>query len=218
MTAATEVEDLVSSEYEHGFVTGMECLRDELGTPDESGRRRPVPKPDAEVLIDADLVIVSIGSGANPILTGQTGGLELNRRGYIVTGDSGATSRPGVWAGGDIVTGSATVILAMGAGKAAAAMARAVETHWPGELSGLVVTRYGHGVPCERIEVVEAAHPVPDEAGRKAAARMLAAVRGLTADDLVLVLISGGGTMRMLSFNSIPHLMQPDRRKAITFA
>ena len=84
--------------------------------------------------------------------------------------------------------------LVIGAGKAAAAMARAVETHWPGELSGLVVTRYGHGVPCERIEVVEAAHPVPDEAGRKAAARMLAAVRGLTADDLVLVLISGGGS------------------------
>ena len=84
--------------------------------------------------------------------------------------------------------------LVVGAGKAAAAMARAVETHWPGELSGLVVTRYGHGVPCERIEVVEAAHPVPDEAGRKAAARMLAAVRGLTADDLVLVLISGGGS------------------------
>ncbi len=84
--------------------------------------------------------------------------------------------------------------LVIGAGKAAAAMARAVETHWPGELSGLVVTRYGHGVACERIEVVEAAHPVPDEAGRKAAARMLAAVRGLTADDLVLVLISGGGS------------------------
>ncbi|MBK7136702.1 MAG: glycerate kinase [Rhodocyclales bacterium] len=84
--------------------------------------------------------------------------------------------------------------LVIGAGKAAAAMARAVETHWPGELSGLVVTRYGHGVACDRIEVVEAAHPVPDEAGRKAAARMLAAVRGLTADDLVLVLISGGGS------------------------
>jgi glycerate 2-kinase len=84
--------------------------------------------------------------------------------------------------------------LVIGAGKAAAAMARTVETHWPGELSGLVVTRYGHGLPCERIEVVEAAHPVPDEAGRKAAERMLAAVRGLTADDLVLVLISGGGS------------------------
>jgi hydroxypyruvate reductase len=84
--------------------------------------------------------------------------------------------------------------LVVGAGKAAAAMARAVEDHWPGELSGLVVTRYGHGAPCQRIEVVEAAHPVPDEAGRAAAARMLAAVQGLTSDDLVLVLISGGGS------------------------
>jgi hydroxypyruvate reductase len=85
-----------------------------------------------------------------------------------------------------------TVVL--GAGKAAAAMAHAVETHWPGELSGLVVTRYGHGVPCRRIEVVEAAHPVPDEAGRAAAARMLAVVQGLTSDDRVLVLVSGGGS------------------------
>jgi len=84
--------------------------------------------------------------------------------------------------------------LVVGAGKAAAAMARAVEAHWPGELSGLVVTRYGHGVPCERIEVVEAAHPVPDEAGRAAAGRILAAVQGLTSDDLVLVLVSGGGS------------------------
>lgn len=84
--------------------------------------------------------------------------------------------------------------LVVGAGKAAAAMARAVEDHWPGELSGLVVTRYGHGVPCRRIEVVEAAHPVPDEAGRAAAARILAAVQGLTSDDLVIVLISGGGS------------------------
>jgi hydroxypyruvate reductase len=84
--------------------------------------------------------------------------------------------------------------LVIGAGKAAAAMARAVEQHWPGELSGLVVTRYGHGVACERIEVVEAAHPVPDEAGRAAAARMLAAVQGLTSDDRVLVLVSGGGS------------------------
>ena len=84
--------------------------------------------------------------------------------------------------------------LVVGAGKAAAAMARAVEDNWPGGLSGLVVTRYGHGVPCERIEVVEAAHPVPDAAGQDAAARMLAVVQGLTSDDLVLVLISGGGS------------------------
>jgi hydroxypyruvate reductase len=85
----------------------------------------------------------------------------------------------------------------VGAGKAAAAMARAVEAHWPADkpLCGLVVTRYGYGVgPLRRIEVVEAAHPVPDAAGRDAAARILAAVRGLTADDLVLCLISGGGS------------------------
>ena len=84
--------------------------------------------------------------------------------------------------------------LVIGCGKAAASMARAVEDHWPGELSGLVVTRYGYGRPTNRIEVVEAAHPVPDEAGRAAAARMLAIVRGLSADDLVLFLVSGGGS------------------------
>ena len=84
--------------------------------------------------------------------------------------------------------------LVLGAGKAAAAMARSVEQHWQGELSGLVVTRYGHGVPCERITVVEAAHPVPDDAGRQAASRMLAMAASLTANDLVLCLISGGGS------------------------
>jgi hydroxypyruvate reductase len=84
--------------------------------------------------------------------------------------------------------------LVIGAGKGAAAMARTVEQHWPGELAGLVVTRYGHGADCRRIEVVEAAHPVPDEAGRQAAARMLQMVQGLSADDLVLCLISGGGS------------------------
>ena len=84
--------------------------------------------------------------------------------------------------------------LVVGAGKASAAMARAVEDHWPGPLSGLVITRYGHAVSCHRIEVVEAAHPVPDEAGRTGAARILDLVRGLTADDLVLCLISGGGS------------------------
>ena len=84
--------------------------------------------------------------------------------------------------------------LVLGAGKAGGAMARAVEQHWPGELSGLVVTRYGHGVATERIEVVEAAHPVPDERGRDAARRILALTQGLSADDLVLCLISGGGS------------------------
>ena len=84
--------------------------------------------------------------------------------------------------------------IVIGAGKGAAAMAKAVETRWPGKLEGLVVTRYGHGADCRNIEVVEAAHPVPDDAGRQAAARMLAMVQGLSADDLVLCLISGGGS------------------------
>jgi hydroxypyruvate reductase len=85
-------------------------------------------------------------------------------------------------------------LVVIGAGKASAAMARAVEDHWRGELSGLVVVRYGYAVPCRRIEIVEAAHPVPDAAGLKAAKRVLDVVRGLTEDDLVLCLISGGGS------------------------
>ncbi|CAO3452861.1 glycerate kinase type-2 family protein [Azospirillum largimobile] len=85
-------------------------------------------------------------------------------------------------------------LVVIGAGKASAAMARAVEDHWPGDLSGLVVTRYGYAVPCERIEIIEAAHPVPDAAGLAAAERIRALVSGLGADDLVLCLISGGGS------------------------
>jgi hydroxypyruvate reductase len=84
--------------------------------------------------------------------------------------------------------------IVIGAGKASAAMAQAFERHWPAPLTGLVVTRYGYAVPCERIEVVEAAHPVPDAAGREAAQRMLRAVQGLGADDLVICLVSGGGS------------------------
>ncbi len=84
--------------------------------------------------------------------------------------------------------------IVVGAGKAAAAMAKAVEDHWPAALEGLVVTRYGHGVACRRIGVIEAAHPVPDRAGQAAAERILAKVQGLSADDLVLCLISGGGS------------------------
>ena len=85
-------------------------------------------------------------------------------------------------------------LLVIGAGKASAAMAQAVEAHWHGPLSGLVVTRYGYAVPCKHIEIVEASHPVPDAAGHRAAERMLALVQGLSADDLVLCLISGGGS------------------------
>jgi glycerate 2-kinase len=84
--------------------------------------------------------------------------------------------------------------IVLGAGKAAAAMAKAVEDNWPGPLSGLVVTRYGHGLPCQRIEVVEASHPVPDAAGQQAARRILSMAQGLTADDLVLCLVSGGAS------------------------
>ena len=85
-------------------------------------------------------------------------------------------------------------LIVIGAGKASAAMARAVEQHWPGPLSGLVVTRYGYAVPCQRIEIIETAHPVPDAAGLRAAQRMLELVGHLGADDLVLCLISGGGS------------------------
>lgn len=104
----------------NGMVREAQCQEMELGEPDESGRRAPVPKADALFTISTDLVIIAIGSGANPLLTRHTSGLTLNRRGYIVADDHGRTSRDGVWAGGDIVTGSATVILAMGAGRIAA--------------------------------------------------------------------------------------------------
>jgi len=89
--------------------------------------------------------------------------------------------------------------IVVGAGKASAAMARALEKHWNGPLSGLVVTRYGYEVPCERIEIVQAAHPVPDAAGLEATRRILEMVRGLTADDLVIALISGGGSSLLVA-------------------
>ena len=106
---------------EDGWVKGMKCIRMELGEPDESGRRRPVPIKDSEFVIDVDTVVVAVGTMANPVIAATTPGLEINRWGYIVTKDeTGETSRKGVYAGGDIVTGSATVILAMGAGRKAA--------------------------------------------------------------------------------------------------
>jgi glutamate synthase (NADPH) small chain len=101
-----------------GFLTGVECLKMELGEPDASGRRRPVPVPGSEFIVDIDTAIISIGSGANPLLTQSTPGLALNKWGYIVADPkTGKTMKPRVWAGGDIVTGAATVILAMGAGR-----------------------------------------------------------------------------------------------------
>ena len=90
-------------------------------------------------------------------------------------------------------------LVVIGAGKASAAMARAVEDHWPGPLSGLVVTRYGYGVPCSRIEIIEASHPVPDAASVTAAQRILDTVKGLTAADVVLCLISGGGSALLVA-------------------
>lgn len=103
------------------FVTGMKCIKMELGEPDESGRRSPVEIKGSEYILDVDSVIMSIGTSPNPLIRSTTSGLETNKRGCIVTEDeSGLTTREGVYAGGDAVTGAATVILAMGAGKNAA--------------------------------------------------------------------------------------------------
>ena len=121
---------------DNGWVTGMECIRMELGEPDESGRRRPIPIKGSEFTMDCDLVVVAIGAGANPLLPTTTPGLELNKRGYIMADpETGKTTKKGLWAGGDIVTGSATVILAMGAGRKAANSIHdyliSGQTNWP---------------------------------------------------------------------------------------
>ncbi len=105
---------------EKGRVIGMECINMELGEPDESGRRRPVPVEGSKFKLECDLAVIAVGSGANPLLTQSTEGLKLNKWGYIIADpETGKTTRKGVWSGGDIVTGSATVILAMGAGRIA---------------------------------------------------------------------------------------------------
>jgi glutamate synthase (NADPH/NADH) small chain len=105
---------------ENGHVIGMECIQMELGEPDESGRRRPVPIDGSKFRLECDMAVIAVGAGANPILTQSTEGLTLNRWGYIIADEkTGKTSKKGVWAGGDIVTGQATVILAMGAGRMA---------------------------------------------------------------------------------------------------
>ena len=107
---------------EHGHVVGMECVRMELGEPDESGRRRPVEVPGSNFVLDVDTVIMSLGTSPNPLIRSTTPGLEANKKGCLVVGeDTVSTTREGVFAGGDAVTGAATVILAMGAGKKAAA-------------------------------------------------------------------------------------------------
>ena len=105
----------------NGFVTGMKCIRMELGEPDERGRRRPIPVEGSEFVLDVDTVIISIGTSPNPLIKDTTEGLEVNRWGGIVVTEDALTSREAVYAGGDAVTGAATVISAMGAGKTAAA-------------------------------------------------------------------------------------------------
>ena len=106
----------------NGFVTGMKCIRMELGEPDERGRRRPVPVEGSEFVLDVDTVVISIGTSPNPLIKMTTEGLEVNRHGGIIVEEAtGATTREGVFAGGDAVNGAATVISAMGAGKTAAA-------------------------------------------------------------------------------------------------
>ena len=104
----------------NGFVTGMRCIKMELGEPDARGRRRPVPVKDSDFVIDVDTVIMSIGTSPNPLIKSTTEGLEVNERGGIIVNEDGLTSRDAVYAGGDAVTGAATVISAMGAGKTAA--------------------------------------------------------------------------------------------------
>jgi glutamate synthase (NADPH/NADH) small chain len=105
---------------ERAWVKGLKCVRMELGEPDASGRRKPVVVKGSEFVFDVDTVVMAIGSGSNPLLTSTMSNLKLNERGYIVTDEHGRTNVPFVYAGGDIVTGSATVILAMGAGRQAA--------------------------------------------------------------------------------------------------
>ena len=106
---------------ENGRVNGLKCIRMELGEPDESGRRRPVAVPDSEFVLDVDTVIMAIGTSPNPLISSTTEGLDTNRWGCLVVNEEMATTKDKVYAGGDAVTGAATVILAMGAGKTAAA-------------------------------------------------------------------------------------------------
>lgn len=106
---------------EDEFVTGMKCIKMELGEPDASGRRRPVEIPGSEFVLDVDAVVISIGTSPNPLIKATTKGLDTQKWGGIIADENGLTSREGVYAGGDAVTGAATVILAMGAGKTAAA-------------------------------------------------------------------------------------------------
>ena len=102
---------------ETGRVSGMKCVRMELGEPDASGRRRPIAVPNSEFVLDVDTVIMALGTSPNPLIRSTTPGLETNRKGCLIVNEDAMTTRDGVFAGGDAVTGAATVILAMGAGK-----------------------------------------------------------------------------------------------------
>ena len=102
---------------EDGRVCGMKCIRMELGEPDASGRRRPVEIPGSEFVLDVDTVIMALGTSPNPLIRSTTPGLETNKKGCLIVNEDEMTTRDGVFAGGDAVTGAATVILAMGAGK-----------------------------------------------------------------------------------------------------
>ena len=115
LTAPTEVVG-----NDKRWVTGLKCIRMELGKPDESGRAKPVPVAGSEFVLECDVVVVAIGTRANPLLTATCPDLKLNKWGNVLVDDAGMTSIPGVFAGGDIVRGAATVILAMGDGKKSA--------------------------------------------------------------------------------------------------
>ncbi len=116
-----------------GWVRGMRCVEMELGEPDASGRRSPVVKPGSEFDIECDVAIMALGTSPNPLLAATTAGLETDRRGCITADAGGATTRAGVFAGGDAVTGAATVILAMGAGRTAA---KAIDEYIRGKIRG----------------------------------------------------------------------------------
>jgi glutamate synthase (NADPH/NADH) small chain len=105
---------------ENGYVTGVECIKMELGEPDEKGRRRPIPVEGSNFVLEVDCMIDALGTNPNPLLRMTTPGLDADRKGCLITDEVGKTTREGVYAGGDAVTGAATVILAMGAGKTAA--------------------------------------------------------------------------------------------------
>jgi glutamate synthase (NADPH/NADH) small chain len=117
---------------EKGRVKSVECLRMELGEPDDSGRRRPVPVKDSNFALETDMAVIAVGANANPLITSTTPGLKTNKWGYIIADpETGKTLKPRVWAGGDIVTGAATVILAMGAGRlAATSIHKFLQTGW----------------------------------------------------------------------------------------